>query len=145
MKMRMSGWAIAAALVAASPPASASACKQEIFVSIRFSPGSSTWVHRGRGTHYVGTFSKGQSLDIAAAGGTNYDTSGDLSWATHSDDPWQLALEGPDRSVISESIDGTLHVDSLPVTGKYVISIGPCVDWGKPGTLVIRTSSAQPQ
>jgi hypothetical protein len=146
MKMRMTGWAIAAVLVAGSPPALASACKQEIFVPIRFPPGSATWVHRGRGTHYFGFFKKDQSLSIAGAGGTNYDTSGDLSWAAHSDDPWQLTLEGPNGFLVSSSYDGTpLHVDKLPVTGKYVISMGPCVDWGEPGTLVVRASGPPPQ
>jgi hypothetical protein len=120
-------------------PAIASSCNHEIVVPIRFPAGKTEWVYRGAGTHYFGTFQKGQGLSIAAAGGTNYDTSGDLSWAARSNDPWQLTIEGP-GGFTSFSQDGTLYVDRLPATGKYIISIGPCADWGEPGTMLIHAS-----
>jgi hypothetical protein len=120
----------------------ASACNHEIVVPIKFSPGKWEWIFRGVGTHFFGNFQKGQSLVVAAAGGTNYDTSGDLSWAALSKDPWQLYIEGPAGFSASSDFDnqGSLRIDKLPATGKYVITIGPCADWGEPGTMLIHAS-----
>jgi hypothetical protein len=135
--------AILLAAAGASPaPALGSSCNREIVVPIRFPAGSTTWLHRGPGTHYVGFFSKGQSLSIAGAGGVKYDVRGDLSWATASQDPWLFTIEGPGGFLKSAAFDhqGVLYIDRLPATGKYVISMGPCADWGEPGTVVIHAS-----
>jgi hypothetical protein len=62
--------------------------------------------------------------------------------ASSSNDPWQLTIEGPGGFTKSSDVDneGVLYVDKLPATGKYVISIGPCADWGEPGTILIHAS-----
>jgi hypothetical protein len=117
-----------------------SSCNHEIVVPIKFAVGKTEWVHRGVGTHYVGYFQKGQSLSIAGAGGTSYDTRGDLSWAASSDEPWQLSIQGPNGFFQMSDDSGVLYVDPLPSTGKYVITIGPCASWGSAGTLVIHAS-----
>lgn len=146
MQIRDLGFVLAVLTYLAPAPAMASACNHEIVVPIKFPPGKTEWVHRGVGTHFYGNFHKGQSLAIAAAGGTSHDTSGDLSWTVLSKDPWSLTIEGPGAFSKSSDFDvngkpgGTLYVDKLPATGKYVISIGPCADWGMRGTIQIRAS-----
>ena len=140
--MRMRSAAVALlAFGSATGEARASGCTHEIDVPVKFRPGAVEWTHRGPATHFVGYFAKGQGLSVAGAGGVHYDARGDFSWASSSDDPWQLFLEGPNGFTAVTPYDklGVLHVDALPATGKYVISIGPCADWGEPGTLVIRT------
>jgi hypothetical protein len=119
----------------------ASACNQEIVVQIAFARGATQWVHRGPGTSFVGYFKKGQSLTIAAAGGTQYAATSDLSWAKNSQDPWQLSLFGPGGFSQSSDFDSdVLVVAKLPATGKYTLSISPCAAWGEPGTVMIETS-----
>jgi hypothetical protein len=66
----------------------------------------------------------------------NYDTRGDLSWTTQ--DPWQINIEGPSGFQQLE-LDGVLYA-KLPITGKYVISMGPCAIWGARGTVVVCVS-----
>jgi hypothetical protein len=134
--------AVVLAVAFQSTGAFASGCNHEIVVPIRFPPGKLDWIHRGKGTHYFGNFRRGQSLSIAGAGGTNHDVGGDLSWASRSSDPWQLTIEGPGGFTMSSDVnnEGVLYVDKLPSTGKYVISIGPCADWGEPGTILIHAS-----
>jgi hypothetical protein len=139
--IRIVGWlALASAL--APRAAAASACMHETVVQIAFARGATQWVHRGPGTTYVGYFKKGQSLTVAAAGGTSYTATSDLSWAKNSQDPWQLTLLGPggfhQNSDLSDQ--GPLVVDKLPATGKYSVYIYPCADWGEPGTVMITTS-----
>ena len=143
MKRTISASMALLTLALTATDASASACNHEIVVPVKFRPGAVEWTHRGPATHFVGYFAKGQGLSVAGAGGVNYDTRGDYSWASSSADPWQLFLEGPSgfTKVTSFDHEGVLQVDALPATGKYVISIGPCADWGEPGTLVIRTSN----
>ena len=141
MLTRLAGLALLASLVTATQSL-ASACNHEIDVAIKFRPGAVEWTHRGPGTHFVGYFATGQGIVVAGAGGVNHDTRGDLSWAASSGDPWQFFIEGPNGFTAVTPYDklGVLQVDALPATGKYVISIGPCADWGEPGTLLIRTS-----
>jgi hypothetical protein len=127
--------------LAFSTPSIASSCNHEIVVPIKFPPGKLEWAFRGRGTHFFGFFQKGQSLNIAGAGGI-HDFSGDFSWASSSTDPWQITIEGPNGfiQVTDVETEGVLYVEKLPATGKYVISIGPCADWGESGTLIIHAS-----
>jgi hypothetical protein len=138
-KIIASRLAVLTVALAFSTPSLASSCNHEIVVPIKFPLGNLVWVFRGKGTHFFGSFEKGQSLSIAAAGG-NHDVRGDLSWA--SSDPWQITIEGPNGFTQSNDIDaeGVLYVDKLPAAGKYVISIGPCAAWGKFGTLSIHAS-----
>ncbi len=131
--------ALAGAL--APPPAVASACLHETVVPIAFARGATQWVHRGPGTTYVGYFKKGQSLTAAAAGGTNYPVTSDLSSAKNSQDSWRLTLEGPGGFNLNADLSQTtLVVDKLPATGKYSLTMYPCSDWGEPGTVMITTS-----
>jgi hypothetical protein len=127
--------------LAFSTPSIASSCNHEIVVPIKFPPGKLEWAFRGKGTHFFGFFQKGQSLNIAGAGGS-HDVSGDFSWASSSTDPWQITIEGPNGFIQVPGVEteGVLYVEKLPATGKYVISIGPCADWGESGTLVIHAS-----
>jgi hypothetical protein len=83
---------------------------------------------------------------LAAYGGrcaisqTNYDTRGDLSWTTIKDDPWQIYISGPEGfSQLGDFDNGTLSV-KIPVTGKYVIEIGPCAVWGASATVLVHAS-----
>jgi hypothetical protein len=127
----------ACAIVALTPSQlSASSCNNPIVVPIKFQSGAHCWQHKGSGTHFFGQFLKGQSISIGAAGGTKYMTGGDLSW-THND-PWQIGIEGPSGFQEGE-LDGVLYA-KLPVTGKYVISLGPCAIWGAQGTVVVCAS-----
>lgn len=57
-----------------------------------------------------------------------------------SKDPWQLTIEGPRGFMKSSDQDGILYVNKLPATGKYVITMGPCADWGEVGTILIHAS-----
>jgi hypothetical protein len=138
---RLSIFSLVLAGALAPRPALSSACNQEIVVQIAFARGATQWVHRGPGTTYVGYFKKGQRLTVAAAGGTEYTATSDLSWARNSQDPWQLTLVGPGGFNQSSGLDNApLVVDMLPATGKYTLSISPCADWGEPGTVMITTS-----
>ena len=129
------------ALGVLAPSASlASGCNQEIIVQIAFARGATQWMHRGPGTTYVGYFKKGQRLTIAGAGGTNYAATSDLAWAKASQDPWQLDLSGPGGFNQGSDFGSASFVVTLPATGKYTLSIGPCADWGEPGTVMIPTT-----
>ena len=134
---------VSLALAGALAPraALATACNQEIVVQIAFARGATQWVHRGPGTTYVGYFQKGQSLTIAAAGGTGYAVTSDLAWAKSSQDPWEISLAGPDGFNQSSDFGSELFVvNQLPATGKYTLTIFPCADWGEPGTMMIISS-----
>ena len=128
--------AVCAATAAVPSTLSASSCNNPIVVPIRLKSGAHCWQHKGTGTHFFGQFLKGQNISIGAAGGINYDTHGDLSWTTQ--DPWQINIEGPSGFQQLE-LDGVLSA-KLPVTGKYVISMGPCAIWGARGTVVVCAS-----
>lgn len=133
---------IAFAAIAPAAPAFASSCNHEIVVPIKFSPGKTDWMFRGKGTHFFGSFQKGQSLAIGGAGGLNYDVGGDFSWTSEGPDPWQITIEGPGGFTQMTELDspGLLDVDKLPATGKYVITIGPCAAWGTVGTVVVHAT-----
>ncbi len=119
----------------------ATACNRQVVVQIAFAAGATQWVHRGPGTTYVGYFKKGQSLTIAAAGGTGYAATTDLSWAKGSQDPWEINLAGPGGfSQDSDFGSEPFVVNQLPATGKYTLTIFPCADWGEPGTMMIISS-----
>ena len=126
---------VCAATAAIPSKLSASSCNNPIVVPIKFKPGGHCWQHKGTGTHFFGQFLKGQNISIGAAGGTNYDTRGDLSWTSQY--PWQINIEAPDG--FQQETDGVLYV-KLPATGKYVISMGPCAIWGARGTVVVCAS-----
>jgi hypothetical protein len=131
---------IAAAIALLATPVYGSSCNHEIVVPIKFRGGSYEWVHRGVGTHFFGNFIKGQSISVASAAGTGYDTRGDLSWTRTKDDPWQVYISGPGGfSQLGDFDNGTLFV-KIPATGKYVIQIGPCAVWGAPGTVLVHAS-----
>ena len=115
---------------------SASSCNNPIVVPIKFNASWQCWQHKGTGTHFFGQFAKGQNISIGAAGGTSYDTRGDLSWTIQN--PWQINIEGPSGFGQLE-LGGVLYA-KLPATGKYVISMGPCAIWGKSGTVVVCAS-----
>jgi hypothetical protein len=133
--------ALALGCAMAPGAALATACNEKIVVQIAFARGATQWVHRGPGTTYIGYFKKGQNLTIAAAGGTDYTATSDLSWAKNSQDPWEISLEGP-GGFSQESDFGSepFVVNSLPATGKYTLTIFPCADWGEPGTMMILSS-----
>lgn len=131
------------ALASALAPgaALATACNQKIVVQIAFARGATQWVHRGPGTTYIGYFQKGQSLTIAAAGGTGYPATSDLSWAKNSQDPWEINLAGPGGFNLNSDFGSEpVVVNRLPVSGKYTLTIFPCADWGEPGTMMIISS-----
>lgn len=128
--------AVCAAIVAAPYTVSASSCNNSIVVPIQFKNSAQCWQHKGTGTHFYGQFLKGQSISVGAAGGTNYDTRGDLSWTIK--DPWQIFVEGP-GGFSQLASDGVLYA-KLPANGKYVLSIGPCAVWGSRGTVVVCAS-----
>lgn len=117
----------------------ASSCNNPIVIPIKFSPGQSKWIHRGVGTHFFGYFKKGQHISIGAASGTKHDTTGDLSWTMNN--PWQLSIEGPGGfTKFADTNSGVLYVDKVPASGKYVITMGPCAEWGRPGTVLVYAS-----
>lgn len=127
--------------VLAPSTARATACNQQIVVQIAFARGATQWVHRGPGTTYVGSFKQGQSLIIAAAGGTGYAATSDLAWAKTSQDPWEINITGPGGfNQNSDFGSEPFVVNKLPATGKYTLTIFPCADWGEPGTMMIISS-----
>jgi hypothetical protein len=135
----------AVALTLAIPAAAvASSCVQEneTIVPVEFAPGHSTWHHHGVGTRFIGHFSEGQKLLITAAGGTpvepwqlsidNIATSGAADWTTK-------YTPGPDNTFMKATEldrDGILNV-TIPKTGNYAISHGPCSSWGTLGDVEI--------
>jgi hypothetical protein len=104
MKGTITAMAVAVALTA---PAYGSGCDHEIVVPIDFQPGQDYWVHKGVGTTFSGTFMKGQSVIVEAAGGTQYLIEGLPDWIAKTSDPWQLSVEGPEGF----TADSTLHAN----------------------------------
>ena|SRR3984957_7265637 len=125
---------IAAVCVAPSTPR-ASGCTQDIVVPIQFTAGSTCWKHNGPGTTFNGQFGAHQHITASAIGEID-NSDGKRNWVTTG--PWQLSVTGPGG--FSASDDGNGHLAAtLPASGKYSFSIGPCAVWGAPGTVEICT------
>jgi hypothetical protein len=144
---KMKSTMVATALVfVLAAPAFGSTCDHEIVVPIKFQPGKDYWFHKGAGTTFSGTFQKGQSVIIEAAGGTQYPMDGLLHWIAATSDPWNLRVEGPGgfttNSALHANGEPTGEVlFKIPRTGRYVATVGPCVAGKTSGTVFVQTTS----
>jgi hypothetical protein len=111
----------------------ATGCNVPIVVHMRFSPGQACWLHLGPATEIVGELAGGQDISIGAAGGEHPVAEADLVWAAH--DPWQIILRGPGGSE-RFTANGVMRA-RLEASGGYSISLGPCAEWGTPGTVLV--------
>lgn len=93
---------------------------KEIVRKIEINPVTMCWKHEGAGTHYRGSFKKG---DVVTATGRGKE-------------PWDMTANGPRDFIVSQEPDNPL-VFTVPRDGTYDISMGPCSEWGKPGKVSI--------
>jgi hypothetical protein len=113
--------AAAVALCLAPSAPRASGCNHDIVVPIHFEIGAKCWRHSGPGTSFTGQFRAGQHIEARAMGLNG---------------PWQLTMIGPHDFSVGDKGDGRVAA-TVPASGNYSFSIGPCSEWGAPGNVEI--------
>ena len=127
-------------LVFQSAPAQASSCRDPATQKIVFAKGASCWSYRGKATHFVGTFAKGQVLSVRMRGELQEFDERSKKIVTR----WDIrepSVSGPGNFSAETKEPGTGKLGvTLPASGQYEIGFYPCAMWHYRGEVEICAS-----
>jgi hypothetical protein len=130
-------------LVLQSAPAQASSCRDPAIRKIVFAKGAVCWSYRGKATHFVGQFAKGQVLSVRMRGELQEFDERTKKIVTR----WDIrepAVSGP-GNFMAEPQAGTGKLEAtLPASGQYEIGFYPCAMWHYRGEVEICVSPGGP-
>lgn len=130
-------------LILQSAPAQASSCRDPAIRKIVFPKGAVCWSYRGKATHFVGQFAKGQVLSVRMRGELQEFDERTKKIVTR----WDIrepAVSGP-GNFMAEPQAGTGKLEAtLPASGQYEIGFYPCAMWHYRGEVEICVSPGGP-
>ena len=122
-----------------SAPAQASSCRDPAIQKIVFGKGASCWSYRGKATHFVGQFAKGQVLSVRMRGELQEFDERSKKIVTR----WDIrepSVSGPGNFTAEPQAGSGKLETTLPASGPYEIGFYPCAMWHYRGEVEICVS-----